>query len=525
MRQSKLAAVLVATLIAGACGEDVFRGPDRSGEVPGADAFDPGPDPDPDPDPQPDPDPVPPPGTPVQVTLVRRPGVTGVQRVNFAVPLVRGQLSDEDKVRVLAGTTELRAARRALARYADGSIRSVQLQVDTQASSLEVRIDETPTTQALDRVPVSTTLDPADGTRGPRVWALLPASWLVASGVTGPTITEAAVEGGPLDAFGTVCDYATNNVDKFLSLNSSRDVWLYDRGTAMYRGYVRRGDLVTLESAYRETAIYRAGITGTGTSTRIGVPTAADDLKYHYTQNMAIHYLLTGDERFRERAEDVATRITSLWSSPGYAGGSDFWTERHAGFALLAYVWTSIVSDDRAAEFASRADAAVDAYLSIQATYPTNYSDQNARCFAHHASAHGEGYGSWGCSPWMSAILADGLDAYATERTGNRRTAARTAIVKLGRILAREGLDGGGKPFYWMGIGAGGDEVDYYDEHWGEPAYAIAMAWHHGGRTEDNLRTTALALVASLKQRGRAPHLRSFNWQCRSSVAIGHYLQ
>ena len=139
-------------------------------------------------------------------------------------------------------------------------------------------------------------------------------------------------------------------------------VWLFDRGTTAYRGYARRGDLVTLETAYRETAIYRAGITGTGASTRIPIP-APDDLKYHYTQNMAIHYLLTGDDRFREAAEAVDARAATLWTSPGYAGGDDFWTERHAGFGLLAYVWAMIVSDDAAAEFRGLADTAVTAYL------------------------------------------------------------------------------------------------------------------------------------------------------------------
>ena len=57
----------------------------------------------------------------------------------------------------------------------------------------------------------------------------------------------------------------------FIGQMSDAAVWLYDRGTTAYRGYARRGDLVTLETAYRETAIYRAGITGTGASTRIPI--------------------------------------------------------------------------------------------------------------------------------------------------------------------------------------------------------------------------------------------------------------
>nr|MDQ3300759.1 DNRLRE domain-containing protein [Myxococcota bacterium] len=404
---------------------------------------------------EPPPPPPPPTGTvlTVDATLQPRSGISGTQRVNFAVPFAPGQLLDPDAIRVMSAGVEQRAARRELALHPDGSIRSVQIQLDTTVTAgkvLQIRANEMPTTAAIPMVAVSTTLEPADGSMGPKVWVRLPAAWLSASGITGPTVTEASVEGTTLDAFDTSCDYQNHTVTQFLSLQTSRDVWLYDRGTMMYRGYARRGDLLTLESAYRETAIYRNGITGVDASTRIGVPTAADDLKYHYTQNLAIHYLLTGDDRFRESAEDVGQRAYALWTSPGYAGGSDFWTERNAGFALLAYVWARIVTDDMAVYFEGKADAAVDAYLSMQGTYPTNWSDLGARCFGHTAASHGESYNTWGCSPWMSAILADGLDVYATDRGGARATNARSAIVKLGKIMARDGRDSNGKPYYWM---------------------------------------------------------------------------
>jgi hypothetical protein len=124
----------------------------------------------------------------------------------------------------------------------------------------------------------------------------------------------------------------------------------------------------------------------------------------------------------------------------------------------------------------------------------------------------------------MSAILADGLDAYATERGGRKAADARAGIVKLGRILARDGRDASGKPYYWLGVGTVTD-VDAYDEHWGEAAYVIAMAWHHQGKTETPLRTAADALVAGTKAHGSVPDTRSFNWQCRSAVATPFYLR
>jgi hypothetical protein len=462
----------------------------------------------------------------VTVRLVPRAGVSGTTRVSFAVPLAPGQLTDAGNVRVTAAGTELPAARRALAQHPDGSLRSVQIQIEPSiAGEAEVTVElgAAPAAGELALVPAATTLDPEDGTAGPRVWALLPAHWLAGSGITGPQVPEADVAGTPLDAWRRVCDYDAYDVAAFRAMQTDTAVWLFDRGTTAWRGYARRGDMTTLETAFIETAIYRAGITGTGTSTRIAV--AADDAKYHYTQNLAIHYLLTGDDRFREAAEAVARRMAALWTSPGYAGGEDFWTERHAGFGLLAYVWAMIVSDDAAAEFRALADTAVTAYLQVQETYPTGYADRDARCFAHSADAHGEGYGYFGCSPWMSAILADGLDAYATERGGAEAAAARTGLVKMGRIVARDGRDSSGKPFYWMGVGTTSDEVDDYDEHWGESAYLVALAWYHGGRREAALDTAARALVAGLGERGEAPHMRSFNWQCRSAVATPYYLR
>jgi hypothetical protein len=463
----------------------------------------------------------------VSVRLVPRSGVSGLQRVNFAVPAPKGLVASAANVRVLKGGVEIPSARRGLAKFSDGTFRSVQVQVDVSLSgqtTLDVRLGEAGTAASLSLASVESTLSPADGTQGPRVWALLPASWLSSLAVMGSQVPEADVSGA-YDAWERVCDYTRFNTDAFLSLQSDPAVWLYDRGAAMYRGYARRGDLTTLSSAYRETSIYRNGITGTGTSTRIGVPGKSGDLKYHYAENMAVHYLLTGDDRFREAAENVATRAAQLWSDPGYAGGADFWTERNAGFALLAYVWAMVVSDDKQAEFRSRADTAFNATVSVQNTYPIGYTDPNARCFAHHADAHGEPYGYFGCSPWMSAILVDALDAYATYRGGTERTLAHQAIVELGRILAREGRDATGRPFYWMGVNNPSNEADSYNEHWGESAYIVAMAWHHSGRTDATLRTAADQLVAGFNSKGVAPHMRSFNWQCRSAVATPFFLR
>jgi hypothetical protein len=467
----------------------------------------------------------------VLVHLVPQQGVTGAQRVNFAVPLQPGQLLSAAQVQVLSGGIELSAFSRSLASYADGSSRSVQIQLDLANATeqdVEVKLGASPSAARLSQLPVEQTLVDPNGEQGPKVWALLPAAWLSGSGFAGPLVPEAAVANQPSAAWASLCDYEANDVEAFLTsgYETDRAVWLFDRGSTLYRGYARRGDLSPLRSAYIETSIYRNRISGTDSAARNGIgDDAADDVKYNYSQNLALHYLLSGDDRFRESAEDIALGMAELWTDPGYSGGNDFWTERHAGFGLLAYDWAMIVSDDQAAHFRSLADQAVDAYLALQATYPSGYADENARCFAHTADAHGEGGAYFGCSPWMSAILGDALAQYALESDAARAKQVQDALVKLGRIIAQSGIQADGRPYYFMGVGTAENMPEEYDEHYGESAYLIGMSWHFSGRNDATLRSAADQLLARMASDGSAPHVRSFNWQCRSAVTGSWYLQ
>ena len=466
-----------------------------------------------------------PPPTPesFEVALVAN-GVSGNQRVNFAVPFAAGVLTDETALRIVAGGAELPAARRALAHHGDGSVMSVQVQVDVNVSTTQALTVELGVAGqgGVTLQPVSTLTTGSGNNVRPRVWVVLPTDVLIASELVGPVVARADVMGTQLDAWfgsGNVCDYDRWDTDAFLqNASASRDVWLFDRVTAMYRGYAITGELSPLESAYREASIYQAGMTvSNGVTTAIAVPTANTDLKYHYSQGMALHYLLTGDDRFREAAEAISARVVGMWN-PAYDGSDRFWTERHAGFALLAHEWAARVTDDKKAVIEGRADTAVTAFLAAQMANRFGVTSTDARCFAHTATAHGEGYGTNGCSPWMSAILADALDAHARRVGGSRAQEVRASLGRLARIIAREGRDATGRPLYWMGVGGDRDEVDYYDEHWGEVAYVVALGWASTGKTDAQLRQAADELVTGLANKGKAPHARSFNWQCRSAV-------
>lgn len=449
-------------------------------------------------------------------------GVGGTQRVNLGLPLALGQLDDAGAITVRIGGQEVAAGTRSLATYGDGSHRSVQLQFDINPathSTAEVLIGRAPTTARLALVAAADLVEPAGDAEEPSAWVVLPAAYLAASGVAGPLLSASAAAEKSQDAWLALCDYGAFGYDEFLDGAGDKGSWLFDRPTALYRGYVQTGDQATLASAFKEAALYRAGLAiNGGVASSIAVPGASDDLKYYYAQGMALHYLLTGDDRYREAAEAVAARAHQLWDDPGYAGGDDFWTERHAGFALLAFEWAAMVSDDRAAEFAAYADEAAEAYIAMQ-------NGQDA-CYVHSATAHGEDYGYDGCSPWMSAIVADGLDTYARRMAlvdAARAASARESLVRLGRAVAAHGLDSGGRPFYWMAMDRAG-EVDDYNEHWGESAYVVALAWHWSGRSDAALRSVADGLVTGLATFGEVGQLRSFNWQCRSAVMAPAFL-
>jgi hypothetical protein len=404
----------------------------------------------------------------------------------------------------------------------------VQLQLDVNVSTttnLTVQLGVTGASGPT-MADVTTTLAGSGNNIHPKVWAQLPATYLAASGVAGPVTPRSSITGTALDAWNTLCNYDTWNTDAFLvNAAASRDVWLFDRVTAMYRGYAATGSISPLRSAYREAAIYLGGMTITnGVTTAIAPPNANTDLKYYYSQGVALHYLLTGDDRYREAAEAVSAKVVTMWN-PTYNNADGFWTERHAGFALLAHEWATIVSDDKAATIAARAETAVTAFLNHQNSYPSNYTDTTARCWAHTANAHGETFGYVGCSPWMSAILADALDAHARRVGGTRATQIQQSLAKLGRIIARDGLDSTGKPYYWMGVGTTSDLVDDYDEHWGEAAYLVGMAWDASGRTETSLKTKADALLSGFRTNGVIGQVRSFNWQCRSAPMAPTFLK
>ena len=261
-------------------------------------------------------------------------------------------------------------------------------------------------------------------------------------------------------------------------------------------------------SAYREAAIYRAGMTiSDGVATAIAVPTAQTDLKYHYTPGHGA--ALPADRRrpLSARPPRPSRDASPTMWNPEYDGGDDFWTERHAGFALLAHEWAADGHrrpgrDDRGARRRRRRPRSSRCRRRTRPATPI----RTRAASRTPPTAHGETYGYVGCSPWMSAILADGARRLRAPR--RRHARRRTCAQSLGAArpdhrARRSRRDRQAATTGWASAPAR-DEIDDYDEHWGESAYVVA----HGlalrrGRTDAGAASTAADAADRGPQRRR----------------------
>jgi hypothetical protein len=472
----------------------------------------------------------------VTVTLTRASGVTGTQRINVGVPVADGIPPSTPIAARISGAI-VPTFVRSLATFASGNSRSFQVQFDAPATATTAVLELGVSAPSLAAEPVDSLLrDEALGTavvRTPRVWATLPASWVLTSTALGRFLPNSALTTAPLNAWRSKCNPLTWDSTAFAPQMSTAGAWLYDRGTALYRAWTVSGSIGSFQSAWRETDLYRQRLLANSTTP------PSTDLKYNYTQNLAFHYLLTGDDRFREAAEVIAGR-SPLNAYTGALSPS-FWTERHAGFGLLANVYAARVSDDQAATFRARADtiltnlvAIQNAPLSLTGAPAAKMLDATFRCFAHTPQAHDPSEyvnldgppATLVCSPWMSALVAEGLEAFADDAPPARRTVALEALVRLGRRLVNPDNRNvsGGRPHYLLGLD-GANAPDGFDEHWGEVAYVGALAWHYSGRTDATLRTNTMHYLTGFSSAGQIGQLRSFNWQCRAALATPFYLQ
>ena len=485
----------------------------------------------------------------IEVTLEGRAANLGTELVSFGLPLPPGFLSDPRNVRVVDATgQEISAAVRELEPWRiggrQGSVRSLLIQFTSNfihegTKRIKV-VFQPPRLKNQSRfVPVAETLLEKDGLKGPRVLALLPASWLCDSWVAGPQTP--VTRSGPYLAYE---EFVERNFPGSLAYLDSRiySEWLFDRATVYYKMYVRSGDRKFLEAAYHAAHFVRL-------HTKMDDPDAGiftlkgPDLKYVYPRAMHVHYLLTGDERMREtgkimaqyciRNQNPVYQPSSITPSPLGADperGRKFWTLRHQGYGLLGILHGWELTGDRA--YWTRARECVDAYYNHQRQPPDGRPPDGSLRQDWALYDPNEAAFKGATSAWMMALLLDPLFHYWT-LTRDRRVPE--IVIKWCDFLDQKGMvPDGSKAYYVINCFAGLDPKEQPSEpgpdmemHNPEMAYTFALGIFFGKDSKrgavyqkrfDQLFPLAVALDVNHPA-------RAFNWAFQFSDQLIYFMQ
>jgi hypothetical protein len=373
----------------------------------------------------------------------------------------------------------------------------------------------------------------------PRVLAVLTPEWLSQSQVAGPQITRSANTDFPdYDAWFDSFYASARNY----SYTADYANWLFDRATAIYKQYIRTGNPAYLQEAYNSTTFYRSTIDASGSCVgSMRMAGKSCDLKYNYTEPLALHYMLTGDASVLPTMRDIVRGwddpTVSTQFSPIYVRGSGFWTERHAGFGWLALIHAYEVlggSDLRA-----RVDSWANALLSHVAAPPDGRGRDG--CWRHDSFDHDQSEFSSnypGCSPWMTTILLDASWQYwlisADPRVGDAVRGFATFVELHGWYPdASRAAESNGISSYYFPSSLVGPAVyanadgDYYtDTHNLELifAYSLAYAFETDVVRRGALRSR-IERMRTVFTYGALPTQRAFNWAFRGSSPFLHLLR
>lgn len=382
------------------------------------------------------------------------------QLVTFGVPFPRGSITSAGlaNVRVLKGGVEIPAHvsqmtpwRHRLNPALDGtSVRVARVQIHysfagSAPESIQLawggaprQLDVVASVPARDgwHTVDSGSFVAGDGVQEPNVYAVLPKDWL-ARGVLKGNRTLAFDDSNtesrddpevnadiPHWADYTEADRAAKN-NFYTIVNQDDDgvsasnqcpyrteyePWLYDRAASMFVLYFRSGFTSALREAVRASEFYGDHVNAGGFfDMRNG------DTKYAYVENLAYRYWLTGDETALARVAAVVAAHDGFNHS--WSPSTGFWTERHAGFKLLAdqvaYELEGGAYADKVASVVSRLAWHQDG-ADGQIPRPSGFVDGG---LYHYGSQHDGDWadGELGASSWMSSLVVDAmLRAYAT---------------------------------------------------------------------------------------------------------------
>ena len=477
----------------------------------------------------------------IDVRLEPEAGVAGPEIVSFGFPLPPELLDDPDGIQLLDGEgREIEASVTPLENWRiggrEGSLRSVLVQTrlsfaDEESRRLQVRL------QARSKKRLAPFAPAPDSS--PRVWALLPASWLCASEVAGPQVP--ASDSGEFAAYDRLAERSFPGSLAYIESPVFHH-WLFDRTTCYYKLYVRTGERRYLEAAHRAASFVRAHTQVEGKDAG-AFTLKGPDVKYVYPRAMHLHYLLTGDERARAAGESMARFCLERWE-PGYRperyrpvspdvdpeAGREFWSPRHEAYGFLGVLhgWELTGSELYWQKARDYADA-----LHRHQTRPPDGRPADGSFRQDWALYDpSESRLPAATSAWMTAILLDALFSY-WRLSGDERVPEM--VVRWCDFLDRRGLVPDGSRAYYVidcfGSQAAPEAPDPQDQgmerHDTEIAASFAMgvffSRDQGERERFRRRFDRLFSEALRLDLNRPA--RCFNWALQSSSQLVYFLQ
>jgi hypothetical protein len=340
---------------------------------------------------------------------------------------------------------------------------------------------------------------PSGVVREPRVYAVFPPAWLSSTLLrTRTTAVGASPSWSWFDASmvgfaATAVNDVPSSVTQRLNYTTDSEPWLFDRTATLFGVYIRTGDVKWLRHAHRSAQFYLKHVNSTGY-----FDLKPGDLKYAYGRSLLMDFVFTGDPALTAAVQRIAS-AGAKWN-PTYTISTNFWTERHQAYALLAALsaWEATGATGHADRVRAVIRASFDMALDPYGSWKVN------GCMLHGMTAHeGAGGDTPICSPWMSALFADAVWEYHIQ-TGDR--AALTFLANLGDYVRNYGLYSGGEglsykmPWYMSSsVRTFSDEGPWGDiEHTCDVAGLVARgAWARQelGGDPSLLRTTAQQLL------------------------------
>lgn len=356
--------------------------------------------------------------------------------------------------------------------------------------------------------------------RQPKILATLPPQWLCDSLLVWQQLPAAENKVAPW--FDEHFDRHFPGSLKWIAVGrNGSPSYLFDRAATYTKAYVRTGKAEHLLAALQVADYYTQHISFSGLFVYAG-----DDLKYVLTEGPALAYMLTGDERYPA----VIAQMTKAWerhTDIEYTDPTMFWTERHTGFGLMAYLHSYEVTGNMA--HLDKAKQFFEAALAMQAK--PGDGKETVGAWLHTGRSHGDGNG-WTTSPWMSAFLTDAIWKYWMN-SGDPRAPA--SLLMYAKYAQRYCITPDGTSTWYManapgrgtsvGRGRRNTGVPQGEVHNMEVAYLMAMGHYlSGGADKDYLPKIQMLYPPMLVADSANKPGRKFNWRFREASMMLWFL-